>query len=72
MTGLAQILRDSWSAKLVALALLFTTLDIAAVVLETWGMLIDRPGLSIAMRSVSALCAALSFVARMWAMRRGA
>lgn len=61
------ILRESWPARLVALALLFTLLDIAAVLLEVAGMLADRPAVSVGMRSASAICAALSFVARVWA-----
>lgn len=64
------ILRESWSARLVALALAFTLLDIAAVLLEVFGMLADRPAVSVGMRSASAICAALSFVARVWAQRR--
>lgn len=64
------ILRESWPARLVALALLFTLLDIAAVLLEVAGMLADRPAVSVGMRSASAICAALSFVARVWAQHK--
>lgn len=66
------ILRESWPARLVALALLFTLLDIAAVLLEVAGMLADRPVVSVGMRSASAICAALSFVARAWAQHKEA
>lgn len=64
------VLRHAWSIRFLSVALLLTLVDIAAVVLETLGMVADRPGVSIALRSLSAACTSAAFVAR-FMMQRG-
>ncbi len=64
------VLRHAWSVRFLSIALLLTLVDIAAVVLETWGMVADRPGLSILLRSLSAVFTSAAFVAR-FVMQRG-
>lgn len=58
------VLRHAWSIRFLSAALLLTLVDIAAVVLETLGMVADRPGVSIALRSLSAIFTSAAFVAR--------
>ena len=58
------VLRQAWSVRLIALAVLLLALDIGAVVLEGLGMLADRPALSIALRAAAAALGVASFVAR--------
>lgn len=64
------VLRHAWSIRFLSVALLLTLVDIAAVVLETMGMVADRPGVSIALRSLSAIFTSAAFVARLM-MQRG-
>lgn len=59
------VLARAWSVRLIALTVLLLVLDIGAVVLEGVGMLVDRPVLSIGLRSLAALCGVGAFIARL-------
>lgn len=63
------VLRRAWSVRLIALAVLLTLLDIGAVILETLGLMADRPGWSVLLRSLAAVCGAAAFVARLAAQK---
>ncbi|MFA5386815.1 MAG: hypothetical protein WC322_00250 [Candidatus Paceibacterota bacterium] len=64
-----QVLKQAWSVRLIALTVLLLVLDLGAIVLEVVGMLADRPGWSIALRSLAALCGVAAFVARFIAQK---
>ncbi len=64
------VLRHAWSVRFMLAALALLLVDIAAIILETWGLITDRPGVSIALRSLSAACTSAAFVAR-FMMQRG-
>ena len=64
ITNWRSVLRQAWSVRLIALAVLLLALDIGAVVLEGLGMLADRPALSIALRAGAAALGVASFIAR--------
>ena len=63
------VLRRAWSIRLLSVALLLLLVDIAAVVLETMGLIADRPGVSIALRALSAIFTSAAFVARLMMQR---
>ena len=59
-----EVLKQAWSIRLIAAAVLLLVLDIGAIVLEGLGILSDRPMLSIAMRAGAAALGVASFIAR--------
>lgn len=59
------VLRTAWSIRWISAAVILAGLDIGAVVLESVGLLADRPLWSILLRSASALCGVAAFVARL-------
>lgn len=63
------VLQHAWSVRLIALTVLLLALDIGSVVLEGVGMLVDRPALSIGLRSLAAICGVGAFVARLVAQQ---
>lgn len=63
------VIKRAWSIRLLSLAIALMLADIAAVILETVGMITGHPGVSIALRSVSALITAGAFVARLTVQR---
>lgn len=67
--GWRNVLRHAWSIHFLSVALLLTLVDIAAVVLETMGLIADRPTVSITLRSLSAIFTSAAFVARLMMQR---
>lgn len=63
------VIKRAWSIRLLSLAIALMLADIAAVILETVGMVAGHPGVSIALRSVAALITAGAFVARLTVQR---
>lgn len=59
------VLSRAWSIRFISIAVVLTLLDVGAVVLEGFGLLADRPTVSISLRALSALFGALAFVARL-------
>lgn len=63
------VLRKAWSTRLASMAALLLLLDLGAVLLETMGMLDDRPEVSLLLRAASAVLGVASVIARVVAQR---
>lgn len=63
------VLKNAWSVRLISVTVLLLALDLGAVVLDAWGMLADRPAVSIALRMCAAVAGVAAFVARLVAQR---
>lgn len=63
------VLRKAWSVRLATLAALLLVLDLGAVLLETMGLLADRPEVSLLLRGASAVLGVASVIARIVAQR---
>lgn len=63
------VLRKAWSVRLATLAALLLVLDLAAVLLETMGLLADRPEVSLLLRAMAAVLGVASVIARIVAQR---
>ena len=69
LTHWRAILRKAWSVRLATLAALLLVLVLAAVLLETMGLLADRPEVSLLLRALAALLGVASVIARIVAQR---
>ena len=59
------ILREAWSIKWIGAGVLLLALDIAAMLLEFFGVLADRPLWSLTLRGGALFCGVASFMTRL-------
>ena len=59
------ILREAWSIKWISAGVFLLVLDIAAMLLEFFGVLASRPLWSLTLRTGALLCGVASFMTRL-------
>jgi hypothetical protein len=57
-------LTHAWSSRFATVATVLLFADLAAVLLEGFGLLADRPYVSLTMRALASICATLAVVSR--------
>lgn len=57
-------LRKAWSVRFAALASVLLLADLGAVLLEGFGLLADRPFVSLTLRALASVCGTLAVVSR--------
>lgn len=57
-------LRKAWSVRFAVMASLLLLADLGAVLLEGFGLLADRPMVSLTLRALASVCGTLAVVSR--------